>query len=131
MPRIFLQKRICDSAIMYRIIIPILILAFFTSSCRKTDSLGFNQPILLELDVPDGPPEYKAGWYAGCKSAVAVRAFANSWVYQQGKGPEFGSGVYNHDPAYQTGWGQAWCACVTSIGTFTTYHPMERYPLSQ
>lgn len=93
------------------------------------DSFGFYQPITMSLAVPDGPPEYKAGWHAGCKTALANKAFANAFVYQEGKGPEFESGVYHHDPMFQTGWGQGWFACVLHIGGFVDMNAMKYGPL--
>jgi hypothetical protein len=116
-------------------IFKILALCFFvlfTSSCRLPDNFGFYQPITMRLSAPDGPPEYKAGWYSGCKSGTASRStsgFANAGSYQEGKGPEFASGVYQHDPAYQTGWGQGWFACTIHVSVFTASHSMANGPL--
>lgn len=93
------------------------------------DSLGFYQPITLSLTVPDGPPEYKAGWHAGCKTGLANRAFANAFVYQGSKGPGFGNGVYQHDPAFQTGWGQAYIACTTHVAGFIEERAFKFGPL--
>jgi hypothetical protein len=110
----------------------LLCLPLATTSCRMPDTFGFYQPITLSTAVPDGPPEYKAGWYAGCKSGLAARhssSFANAWVYQEGKGPEFGSGVYQHDPAYQTGWGQGWFSCAIHSSTFTSINSTKFGPL--
>ncbi|MBU6338939.1 MAG: hypothetical protein KGQ36_03095 [Rickettsiales bacterium] len=99
------------------LIITILIL---TTSCRKPDSFGFYQPITLSLKVPDGPAEYQAGWYAGCRSGLAQKAFANAAVYlEDNHGPNMGNGIYQHDPAFQTGWGQGWFACILHVGSFT------------
>jgi hypothetical protein len=89
-----------------------------TNSCRLPDSAGFYQPITLRLSVPDGPPEYKAGWHAGCKSALATKGFANAFVYQEGKGPDFGNGIYQHDPVFQTAWGQGWFSCALHVAQF-------------
>jgi hypothetical protein len=107
------------------IIFTILALA----SCRIPESLGFYQPITMNLVAPDGPAEYKAGWYAGCKTALAIKTFSNSFVYGEGLGPDMGSGVYQHDPAYQTGWGQGYFSCVTHIAGFVTRSSMEFSPL--
>jgi len=96
----------------------ILTIMLFLSSCRMPESFGFYQPITMNLAVPDGPPEYKAGWYSGCRTALANKAFANAFVYQDGKGPDFGNGIDQHDPGYQTGWSQGWFACVLHIGQF-------------
>jgi hypothetical protein len=83
------------------------------------DNFGFYQPILLNVTVPDGPREFKVGWYYGCKTALANRTFANSFVYQGAKGPDHGSGIDQHDSAYQTGFGQGAAICFNYIGTFT------------
>ena len=95
------------------------------------DNMGFFQPITIDLRVPDGPPEFKAGWHAGCKSALANRGFANSYIYQEDSGPNYGSGVYQHDSAFQTGWRVAFFSCVTHASTFTSYHSMQHSPLSR
>lgn len=110
----------------------ILIVSFLIlTSCRVVDNLGFYQPITMDLKVPDGPPEFKAGWHAGCKSALAYRGFQNSLVYQNDKGADYGSGVYQHDPAFQTGWRTAFSACVTHATYFTTFNSMQNAPLSK
>ena len=112
-----------------KIFFAISALILFCSACRMPDNSGFYNPITMELGVPDGPPEYKAGWYAGCKSALSVKIFANASVYQDNKGPTFGSGIHNHDPMYQAGWGQAYFACVTTLGEFTARPAMLHSPL--
>lgn len=99
-------------------ILLIIALLLALPSCRIPDSFGFYQPITMRLKTPDGPPAYKAGWYAGCKSGLANKTFTNSFVYQEGKGPEFVNGIYMHDPDYQTGWGQGWFNCVMHSAYF-------------
>ncbi len=87
--------------------------------CWVPETSGFYNPITLSVSTPEGPPEYKAGWYSGCKSALGNKSFSNAWVYRvPGKGPEFGNGVHQHDPAFQTGFGQGWFACYTHVGDF-------------
>lgn len=83
----------------------------------------------MQLTVPDGPPEYKAGWYAGCKASLGQKTFSNSWIYQEKAGASFGVGVYQHDPNYQTAWGQGWFCCVLHAGTFVTFNSMRHGPL--
>jgi len=111
----------------------VIFIILFTglSSCRGIDNYGFYQPITMDLKVPDGPPEFKAGWHAGCKSALAYRGFQNSLVYQDDKGANYGSGVYQHDPAFQTGWRTAFFACVTHATYFTSFNSMQHAPLSK
>ncbi|MFZ9469839.1 MAG: hypothetical protein ACO26G_02155 [Rickettsiales bacterium] len=100
-------------------------------SCRMPDNFGFYQPITMDLRVPDGPPEFKAGWHAGCKSALANRNFQNSFVYQDKYGPNYGQGTFQHDSAFQTGWRVAFFACVTHAGMFTAFNSMQHMPLSK
>ncbi len=45
-----------------------VIILLLTGSCT-----WFYQPATLSLDVPDGPPEYKAGWYDGCRSRLSIK----------------------------------------------------------
>ncbi len=110
----------------------IVLLTLLCFSCRLPDNFGFYQPITLNLAIPDGPPEYKAGWYSGCKSGLGARgvgAFANAEVYLESDGPSLGNGVYQHDPAFQTGWGQGWFACVIHANTFTGIQSTKFSPL--
>lgn len=116
---------------MRLIILKVLfILILGTTSCRMPDSIGFSQPITLGLEVPDGPPEYKAGWHSGCRSALGVKLFANSFTYLKHKGgAEVSNGIYQHDPAFQTGWSQGWFSCNLHSGTFTAFNAMRHGPL--
>lgn len=98
------------------------------SACYKPDHSGFYNPITFSMTVPDGPPEYKAGWYAGCKTGSSLKTFANNSVFRKDAGPDFGSGVYAHDSLYQSGWGQGWFACSNHIGMFSE-RLMGGYPL--
>lgn len=68
-------------------ILNIVAIILLLSSCRGVDNMGFYQPITMDLKVPDGPPEFKAGWHAGCKSALANRGFQNSLFIKKNKGP--------------------------------------------
>jgi hypothetical protein len=115
---------------IFKIII-IFSLFLLNPSCRGIDNFGFYQPITMDLKVPDGPPEFKAGWHAGCKSALASRSFQNSFVYQDEYGANYGSGVYQHDPAFQLGWRTAFFACVTHVGYFVGFNSMQHAPLSK
>ncbi len=122
----FLKKIMTKNKILNIVAIILLL-----TSCRGVDNMGFYQPITMDLKVPDGPPEFKAGWHAGCKSALANRGFQNSFVYQEKQGPDYGSGVYQHDPYFQTGWRTAFFACVTYIGGFVGMPSMQNAPLSK
>ncbi len=122
----FLKKNMIKNKILNIIVIILLLY-----SCRGIDNMGFYQPITMDLKVPDGPPEFKAGWHAGCKSALANRGFQNSFVYQEDQGPDYGSGVYQHDPYFQTGWRTAFFSCVAYIQTFVIFNSMQHGPLSK
>ena len=99
------------------------------NSCRFPDNFGFFQPLTMDMKVPDGPPEFKAGWHDGCKSALGMRNFANAYVYQNNRSAEFGSGVYQHDQTYNSAWSNAFFVCATYAGTFVNYHSMKFAPL--
>ncbi len=68
---------------------------------------NFYEPTFMESDVPDGPPEFQAGWRDGCQTGIATKKHANSSVYR----PTFGSGIYQHDKLYQQAWGNAYYVC--------------------
>lgn len=98
-------------------------LTSLTSSCRL---VGFYEPVTLDLDIPDGPAEYKAGYRAGCRSGLgAGRAFAGGFVYD----PDHGTGVYQHDSNFVTGWSHGWFTCVIHASTFSTLNAMKHGPL--
>jgi hypothetical protein len=107
----------------------LILIVNFTISCKSFDNLGFYQPMTFDLTVPDGTPEFKAGWYAGCRSALGVGKFTNAWVYQGKNGANFGSGIYQHDPMFQTGYSQAWFICAAGAGDFVFMHSTKNAPL--
>lgn len=107
----------------------IFLILILTASCRMPESFGFYQPITMSLTVPDGPPEFKAGWHDGCKSALGNAFFLNSFVYQTKNGPEFSNGIYQHDPMYQSAWSTAWFSCVLPSYGFVNFHSMKAGPL--
>lgn len=88
----------------------ILTTLFLLSSCHLPNNFGFYQPITMDLDAPDGTPEFKAGWRDGCRSGAATGGFANGTVYRSEAGPTF-SPVYQHSGDYKNGWGNAYWAC--------------------
>lgn len=91
-------------------IFPIFIL-FVLLSCRSN---GFYQPYTTSLEIPDGPPEYKAGWRAGCRTALSTHGrgmFANSVVYPN---VDFGNGAYHHEGLFVSGWLDAAFTCFES-----------------
>jgi hypothetical protein len=111
-------------------ILKILLILFFSLpfSCRLPDHLGFYQPITLPTTIPDGPPEFKAGWHAGCRTGLmSNKAFANSFVADL----DYGSGVYQHDPVYQTAFSNAFFTCYVHGWSFTETDLMDRAPLQK
>ncbi len=114
---IFLMGKICLTAAL-------LIL----SSCRMPTNFGFYQPITMDMNVPDGPPEFKAGWRDGCRSGLANGNFLNSDVYLTEEGASF-SPVYTHDGQYRSAWGNAYWVCITYGSTFVSSNSMQFGPL--
>lgn len=103
----------------YRQLMALIALLFLTTAC------GFFQPYTLSLETPDGPPEYKAGWHAGCRTALSQHVFANAFVYSA----DYGSGIYQHDRMFQTGWSQAFFSCKMHVANFLNYRMMRDGPL--
>lgn len=89
-----------------------------TTSCH-----GFYEPFTLRMDVPEGPPEYKSGFRAGCRSGLGVRSFANAFVYKN----DYGTGVYQHDPRFIAGWQHGWFSCVIHAATFAARPPTHDF----
>jgi len=107
-----------------------ILISLHLSSCVAPTNTGFNQPITLDLTVPDGPREFKAGWYNGCRTGLSNKYFANSFPYQGEFRSDFGSGVYQHDSVYQGAWGQGFFACTIHSSIFTSEgYPMRHGPL--
>ena len=96
------------------------IMIFGIMSCR-----GFYEPITISIDVPEGPPEFQSGYRSGCRSGLGARNFANAFVYS----PDYGSGIYQHDSVYATGWSMGWFACVINQATFVAMP--ERWALGK
>jgi len=80
-------------------------------SCR-----GFYEPITLDLEVPDGPENYQAGWYSGCRSAIASIP-----KYSVSYNATFADGRYQDDPVFQTAWSNAFFSCSIHVNTFTSF----------
>lgn len=108
--------------------VTLIISISFLASCNLPDNLGFLQPITLRVTIPEGPPAYKAGWYAGCRSGLSIKRFANSTIFQDENGVYFGNGVYQHDPVFQSGWSHGWFSCIIHTGTLDgipSFGPLE------
>jgi hypothetical protein len=112
-------KLILTKALSCLNFIVILLFLIATVSCH-TGNMGFFQPITLNMEVPEGPVEYRAGWYSGCRSALANSSFANAWVYKKDGGPDLGDPQYQGKPFFHKGWGQGWFSCILHVGTFTS-----------
>lgn len=96
----------------------ILITLLFSLGCK-----GFYAPITTNIEVPDGPPEYKAGWHDGCSTGLSTGVFVNGRFNKM----TMGNGMYQHDPIYQAGWGSGWFSCTIQPGDFVA-HPMFPAP---
>ncbi len=83
------------------------------------------RPLTLDLKVPNGPPEYQAGWHDGCSSALSFGGFTSSRFYKL----TMGDGIYQHDPVYQSAWGSGWFACATQSGDYTAFPGLNKAPL--
>lgn len=95
-------------------------------SCRNN---GLYQNYTMALELPEGPPEYKAGWRAGCRSAMADAGrgfYANSFVYPN---VDYGDGSYHHDGAFVTGWLDAAFTCFENASTFGGIKNTFEFPL--
>ena len=103
-----------------------ILFLFFCFACRNN---GMYQPYTMALDLPDGPPEYKAGWRAGCRSGLSAGGrgfFANSFVYPN---VDYGDGVYHHDSLFVSGWLDAAFTCFEFNSTFGGIKPTFQAPL--
>ncbi len=97
----------------------------FFAACRSN---GFYQPYTMDMTVPDGPPEYRAGWRAGCRTGLAASSnvfFANSFVYPM----DFGDGTYHHDSLFASGWIDSAFSCFEQNVTFTVVKGSFQGPL--
>lgn len=95
------------------------LLLLFLCSCHNEGNWGFFQPPGLNIYVPEGPPEFKAGWYAGCRSSLSQNSFYNASIfYKERGGPNFGSGMYQNHPIYQSSWSTGYANCQIYIATF-------------
>ncbi len=109
-----------------RKILPILFL-FFCFACRSN---GFYQPYTSSTELPEGPPEYKAGWRAGCRTAYSADArgsFTGGFVYPN---VDFGDGTYIGNSIFTSGWLDSFFTCHESMGMFMN-GGVFRAPLQQ
>lgn len=88
----------------------ILLFPFLTFGCA-----GFYEPVTLNMEIPPGPENYQAGWYAGCRSAIySMPNFRNSMAYDV----TFANGQYQNDPVFHKAWASAFYSCSIHTGTF-------------
>ena len=85
---------------------------------------GFYKPYTMSFEVPNGPPEFQAGWHDGCSSALSSSYFQNA----RSAPLTLGNGMYQHDPIYQMAYSKALFSCATMAGYFTGF-PMFTAPL--
>lgn len=91
-----------------------ILLIVMLSACRMP---GFSEPFTMETEVPDGPVEYKAGWRAGCRSALSAgKSYVQGWSYPA----DHGTGAYQQHPDFYAGWSNAWFTCVLHSANFPT-----------
>jgi hypothetical protein len=88
----------------------ISVFALILCSCNAA-----TKPYTLRDTVPDGPPEYQAGWHDGCQTALSTGAFYNA---RSKFTPNLGSGIYQHDSAYNTGYTWGFNVCMIQNGNF-------------
>ena len=82
------------------------------------------QPLTMDMTVPDGPPEYRAGWHDGCSSALSFGGFHAAKFHKL----TMGNGMYQHDPVYQSAWSSAWFSCATQSGDYQAFPGMSSAP---
>lgn len=105
------------------VIFCIMPIFFVTLSCELK---GFSEPYTMDTSIPDGTVEYKAGWRAGCRSAIsAAKAYTQGWIYDA----DHGTGAYQHHPDFYAGWSNAWFTCVIHAATFTGRPNTQGAPL--
>jgi len=80
----------------------------------------------MAMELPDGPPEYKAGWRAGCRTGLGAGNFANSVVYPIA---DFGEGNYHHEKLFNMGFVDAVFSCFEHGVTFTQVKGLWEGPL--
>jgi hypothetical protein len=85
---------------------------------------GFYKPVTMDLQVPDGPPEFQAGWHDGCSTGLAISGFQNARFVPI----TAGNGIYQHDPIYQMAHSKALSTCTAQPGFFIS-HQMFAFPL--
>lgn len=79
----------------------VIILAF--SGCR---------PLWLNMNDPNGSPEYKLGWEDGCDSGLSAEG---GWEYKMMYGFKKRAEMASHDQ-YKQGWNEGFTYCRFSLG---------------
>ncbi len=103
----------------------LLVFVLLLSACRSN---GFYQPYTTDLKLPDGPPEYKAGWRAGCRTGLSAGSpfFTNSFVYPSA---DYGDGAYHNSPLFVAGWLDSTFVCFESQSTWGGVKDLFEGPL--
>lgn len=105
----------------YNLMNKIILLTFlFLTGCNF-----MFQPLTLDLKVPDGPPEYQAGWHDGCSTALSLGGFHAAKMHKL----TLGDGTFQHDPVYQGAWSSGWFACAVQAGDYTGLPGFNSAPL--
>lgn len=105
----------------YNLMNKIILLTFlFLTGCNF-----MFQPLTLDLKVPDGPPEYQAGWHDGCSTALSLGGFHAAKMHKL----TLGDGTFQHDPVYQSAWSSGWFACAVQAGDYTGLPGFNSAPL--
>jgi hypothetical protein len=105
-------------------LIYLLLTSFLLFSCNRFAPFHHGP---INIDVPDGPPQFKAGYYDGCRSALSIRKMKNAASVYSVKS----NGIYTDDEVYQSAWGNGWFTCYISSGTWTKFHPFSNSPLAK
>jgi len=74
-------------------------------------------PFTVDNQVPDGPPEFRAGWHDGCQTALSTGSFYNARAEFS---PNLGSGIYQHDSIYQMSYNWGFNICMIQGGNFSS-----------
>jgi hypothetical protein len=98
---------------MKKILLSFVICLMLSACTGEGGSLDLRKPASLDLEPPEGPPEYRQGWRDGCESGMNVYAadFYKFWkVFEYRQDPKLrGNRIY-----YQI-WKDAYLYCAIYI----------------
>lgn len=104
---------------MKRLLI-VLILSLMVTACTgKGGSLDLTKPASLNLEPPEGPPEYRQGWSDGCESGMNVYSadFYKFWKVYEFRQDE---NLRNNRVYYQV-WKDAYLYCALYMMTINQF----------